>query len=312
MCIIAAIPQGKQISKEVLKRCWHNNPHGGGFMYTNGKQVQTFKEMSSFKRYWKSFVNLRNEFPQSSFVCHFRISTHGKVNEDNCHPFLVNNKLGFVHNGIIRNAPLSSDYSDTYMFNEAILKQLPSNFLGNQSILTLIEEYIGGGSKLSFLTYDNQLHFVNEKAGVWDEGIWFSNRGYQSGGYYDRGGVQVSTPYSTKVNSYSGSNYGGYGTQQKIGFASAAFPPTNPKPIKEVVHELITDKPYNSDEWGWESRILTDKKVERDILGYSKSSYADKYAIKCTYCDNTLNSYVEKNNEVCQKCCDRYEREWAI
>ncbi len=39
MCIIAAIPQGQQITKGTLKRCWENNPHGGGFMYSDGSKV---------------------------------------------------------------------------------------------------------------------------------------------------------------------------------------------------------------------------------------------------------------------------------
>jgi hypothetical protein len=56
MCIIVAIPQGKKISKQVVKRCWENNPHGGGFMYSDGKKVIVEKEMSSFKRYCKALI----------------------------------------------------------------------------------------------------------------------------------------------------------------------------------------------------------------------------------------------------------------
>lgn len=297
MCIIAAIPQGKTISKDVLKRCWHNNPHGGGFMYSNGKSVLTFKEMISFKKYWNNFTNLRLQYPNSHFVCHFRISTHGKINTANCHPFLVNKKLGFCHNGVISNAPNDINFSDTVMFNKTILEKLPSDFLEDEAIKKLIKVYIGSGSKLSFLTYDNKLHFINEEAGVWDNGIWFSNRGYQSSGYYDRGGVQMnvfSDIYDT----------------QNTRFASAAFPPKNDISKKDVTTILSDVIEY--DGFGFEKRLTTDTKIKKDIIGFSNSNNADKYSIKCTYCDNNLNSYVERSNECCHKCNDRYANDWSF
>ncbi|NDB86247.1 MAG: hypothetical protein EB127_26655, partial [Alphaproteobacteria bacterium] len=71
MCIIVAIPQGKQVTKQTLKRCWDNNPHGGGFMYSNGNKVIVNKEMVSFKKYWKAFTQAK-ENHDTAFVCHFR------------------------------------------------------------------------------------------------------------------------------------------------------------------------------------------------------------------------------------------------
>ena len=295
MCIIAAIPQDKQITKATLQRCWNNNPHGGGFMFTDGKAIQIFKEMSSFKRYWKAFINARELHPKSSFVCHFRISTHGKVNETNCHPFLVNKKLGFVHNGIIRNAPLSNDYSDTYMFNEHILQNLPTNFLENQSIVSLIKDYIGSGSKLAFLSHDNKISFVNEKAGTWDEGIWYSNGGYKEAEYFDRGGQRVGTygsvwsggggTNSSKGSSYSYASSKGSYRQGNMGFASAAFPSVNEK-VKNI---------------DWDKK-LKEEKLDTNVGAYAKSDCCDavgykrKYDEKCGGCDKVLKGCTEKQH----------------
>ena len=277
MCIIAAIPAKKQLSKAILKRCWENNPHGGGFMFTNGKQVLKFKEMKSFKKYWKAFLGYRELFPLSTFVCHFRISTHGQINEDNCHPFSVNPKLAFVHNGIIRKSPFSNEFSDTYMFNETILKKLPTNFLDVEPIVSLIEAYIGSGSKLAFLNYDNTLHLINEAAGVWDNGIWYSNNGYNASNYYDMGGVNVSAKAINKLPS----------TQPRFSFASALIP--NIMSAKKEI-EVITPTTY-----------------------YEGDNYVYKtYSQKCTFCDNELKSYFEKNNTFCMKCSDKYEHEWAL
>jgi hypothetical protein len=287
MCIIAVIPQRKQISKSTLQRCWNNNQHGGGFMFTDGNKIITHKEMSSFKRYWKSFVSSREQYPKSTFVCHFRISTHGKVNEDNCHPFHVNKKLGFAHNGIIRNAPTSSDYSDTYMFNETILKHLPNDFLNNEAIVSLIKEYIGSGSKLAFLSHDNTYTIINESMGQWDNGIWFSNGGYKEYDYFDRGGVRVQ---------------GSWG--------SGSYSNTNAKPKSSYVQQNIG---YNSnlpkyDFNDWTSKLKNDKKLDNTIVKKAMSDdcdcfdYTNKYLSKCDFCNKELHTYTEKENKCCQKC----------
>lgn len=305
MCIIAAIPNDKIISKETLQRCWDNNPHGGGFTYTDGKKVHVVKEMFSFKLYWKKFTEKREEFPQSSFVCHFRISTHGKINEANCHPFKVSDKISFCHNGVIRNSPISEDFSDTVMFNVTILKNLPEDFLTNQATRALIREYIGGGSKLSFLTYNNELHFINEEAGTWDEGIWFSNRGYQSFNYYDRGGVQVTTIDNCEVPKKKQSKpvYSTYErvTQKTLGFASAAFPPIYAKKKDSKVQNI-----------NWNERLKNDKKMEVDIIGLSTERIYQSYASHCSFCDKHLPTYYEKTNLCCTNCADKYERDYRL
>ena len=305
MCIIALIPQQKQISKATLKRCWENNQHGGGFMFTDGKRVHTHKEMSSFKRYWNNFIDARNKYPKSVFVCHFRISTHGKINEDNCHPFKVNDKLGFAHNGIIRNAPTSSDYSDTYMFNVSILQHLPSNFLSNKSIIALIKEYIGSGSKLAFLSHDNKYTIVNESAGQWDEnGVWFSNGGYKEVKYYDRGGTRVGTyGQSWGTSAYNTSYH-----QSQIGYANVVTHNLNAKPKPKPI-----EVPSKND-WDFVDRIQNDKKIDSEVVNVAKSVIADRYAYdtKCMFCEQTLSTYIEKQNEVCYACEDAYERSWHL
>jgi len=305
MCIIASIKSNQQISKETLKRCWDNNPHGGGFMFTTGSKVETFKEMTSFKRYYRAFCEKRTAYPHSNFVCHFRISTHGKINETNCHPFNVNNKLGFVHNGIIRNSTVSPDYSDTYMFNEEILKQLPDNFTSNQAILDLLKEYIGSGSKLCFLASDNSITYVNHEAGQTDEnGVWFSNGGYKETKYYDAGGTRVGTYGQSWGGGWADKTYYGSNTkkdshkssykQSSMGFASSVIP--------------------NVSKDSFESRIKTDTKIDREVVVVAHGRSTDKYSYEdtCGFCDTSLTSYTEKTNGYCFKCEDKYTQEWSL
>ncbi len=285
MCIIAAIPAGQNVTKETLKKCWENNPHGGGFMYNDGRKVITFKEMFSFKRYWKAFTEAKQNNANSSFVCHFRISTHGKINETNCHPFLVTKNLGFAHNGIIYSAPISNDYSDTYMFNESVLKNLPHGFLNNPAIVNLIKGYIGTGNKLAFLNEQGHITIVNEKQGVWDSGVWYSNHGYKQTSYFDCGGTTKSstgTVYSGSVYDNAGKkNYsGGYPSKSyELGSASELPFPQYKK------YEYDSSKPVC--DWCGENLVTSSERINgccnhcfQDILESDRLASLERRATK--------------------------------
>jgi glutamine amidotransferase len=278
MCIIVAIPQGKAVSKSTLKRCWDNNPHGGGFMYTNGNKVVVHKEMASFKKYWKAYSSAK-ETTNSPMVCHFRISTHGKINETNCHPFLVSKNLGFVHNGIIYNAPKSENFSDTYMFNEAILKHLPTNFLNNTAHVSLIANYIGTGSKLAFLNLKGEITIINEKAGVWDDGVWYSNSGYKAYNYFDYGGTKVGSVTTFQPK------------QSNIPF------PTTPQKKEDKI-ESRGDDCKNHD--------CIDSDVSAKPFVYDELDWYGnpKKHMGCDYCGTSLATSGERINGCCTNCFD--------
>lgn len=271
MCIIVAIPQGKQVDKSILKRCWQNNPHGAGYMYSTGSKVEVFKELTSFKNLWRNFCDAKQKHIKSSFVVHFRISTHGKINEANCHPFLVNKNLGFAHNGIIGAAPVNPNFSDTYMFNETILKSLPNNFINNVAQVSLITQYIGSGSKLAFLNTKGEIILINEKAGVWDNGVWYSNSGYKAYDYYDYGGTRVA--------------YGGYAPIAKP-YAPTLFENKKVETKKEA-------KQRNGDVYD-----CCDI-PELDWYGNPK-----KKQVVCDYCGEALISSWERLNDCCKTCLD--------
>lgn len=201
MCIAILNTKQTTLKKQILKNCWENNGDGAGMLFINDKQqLETFKEMKNFDTFYNKYIEVRNKYGKRNIVLHFRISTHGKINKTNCHPFLVDDNVGFVHNGMIYNAPMSHDYSDTYMFNESVLKKLKPGFEYDEVILDLLADYIGNGSKLIFLNNNNDFSIVNEQAGHWNMGCWFSNSSYkQVNDWYDFGGIkkQKSTPKST-------------------------------------------------------------------------------------------------------------------
>lgn len=190
MCIAILNPNNVTLKKKVLKTCWENNTDGAGMLYLADGKLTTHKEMSNFDSFYDHYSNVRNKYKTSQIVIHFRISTHGKVNLTNCHPFITNDDWGFVHNGIISAAPKHADFSDTYMFNREILQKLPTDWIHNDALYDLVQEYIGS-SKLLFLNTNNEAFIVNEDWGVWDLGCWFSNTTYKASRYYDYGGTKV-------------------------------------------------------------------------------------------------------------------------
>ena len=178
MCIAIYKPEGTTISKATLERCFNANPDGAGFMYVEDKQLHMQKGFFKFTDFYKEYKQHANK----QAVIHFRIKTHGPINKDNCHPFLVNNGIGFVHNGVISGFG-EGDMSDTRHFNEEIIKPLVSKW-GNLSLFqpaikSLIEARIGY-SKLIFLDRHGNHDIFNENKGIWENDVWYSNSSYQA------------------------------------------------------------------------------------------------------------------------------------
>ena len=167
----------KKISKSTLRRCYDANPDGAGFMYAEDKQLVVNKGYFTFKEFYKEY----KPHGDKQVLIHFRIKTHGPIDKDNCHPFLVNSGLGFIHNGII-NGYGSNLKSDTIEFNETILQKIVAkhgnNSLFDDPMVELIENVIGY-SKLVFLDRHGNYTIMNEKKGNWNDGVWYSNMSWK-------------------------------------------------------------------------------------------------------------------------------------
>jgi predicted glutamine amidotransferase len=202
MCIIILNTNDK-IEKDRLKTCWNENPDGAGMMYTQNNELKIFKELKDFQILWNKYSEIRDKQPLSNIVLHFRIKTHGKVNTKNVHPFRVNKDLAFCHNGILScvDVPTKSKVSDTIILNETILKLLPEEFIVNDAIRTLLEEFIGH-NKLVFLDSFNNYHIINESLGHWENKNWYSNYSYIETKSYGWKDYYSSREDGTGYNSY--------------------------------------------------------------------------------------------------------------
>lgn len=177
MCIAIYKPKNKVISEETLAQCFKVNDDGAGFLVTKDKKAVMKKGYFTFDEFYGAWKKYENE----QALIHFRIKTHGDLTEDNCHPFMINSGLGFIHNGVIAGFG-EGKLSDTNHFNKEILQPLVAKY-GNQilfepGIKSLIESKIGY-SKLAFLDRHGNYNLFNEDKGVWDNGVWYSNNSYK-------------------------------------------------------------------------------------------------------------------------------------
>jgi hypothetical protein len=83
--------------------------------------------------------------------------------------------------------PKCDQHSDTWYFNEEILKQLPEGWMYNTAIHKLIEPFISW-SKIAVLNITNEVLILNESSGVWDQedGNWYSNTTYKAPPFWSK------------------------------------------------------------------------------------------------------------------------------
>lgn len=190
MCIAIVKTKNGTISDEYLKNCWNRNKDGAGFAYPKHGEVVIEKGFFNYDQFLKRFREVEKKI-KNNMLIHFRISTAGLIDKNNCHPHRINNKLAMIHNGILDiDVPAGSKVSDTVLYCQKYLKQLPKNFYMNSVIMEYMEECIGGGNKFCFLDSDGKYAIVNEKAGHWKDGVWYSNTSYE--------GYKYTTKYTNE------------------------------------------------------------------------------------------------------------------
>lgn len=176
MCIAIWKPENITLFEETLKNCWDANSDGAGFMYPENGKVVIVKGLMTFK----DFMDAYEPHKAKACVLHFRISTHGKTNAANTHPFAVSDTLGLVHNGIINNikCDIDKDMSDTWHFVEKVSK--PFQHMWQHPAYKALTELFIGYSKLIMLDGDGNVEIFNEQSGNWNSGCWFSNRTWET------------------------------------------------------------------------------------------------------------------------------------
>lgn len=173
MCIAILKPQGKTISKETLQICFDNNPDGCGFAYPIENDV-VIKKFMKFEDFYPEY----EKYQHLTTLIHFRIATHGAVEIDNCHPFVLNSRMALIHNGIITGYGDKKTKSDTRDFIDRVIGNISWKMWKNPSFCELVGNAIGY-SKLAILDKTGAYVIINEHKGEWTDGIWYSNTSYK-------------------------------------------------------------------------------------------------------------------------------------
>lgn len=232
-CVIVYKPWKKSVPKDVLAECFRSNKDGAGFSHARDGKMQVHKGFFTFEKFWEAF----EPFMKDEVVIHFRIKTHGAVDEANCHPFLyVGTKTPRYQYAISHNGTLAWDStakkSDTHCFVEEYLGPLLDkypDFLDDENNIDMLTAYINAGSKVNKLAiqrYDLeenviQTFLINEKAFNKAHNCHFSNYSYV---------VTVASQYG----------YGSYGGEW--GYGRHYVPRTQTPPAN---NDKFFDKPDN-------------------------------------------------------------------
>ncbi len=210
MCVIVHKERGKDIpSDEILEKCFRKNPDGSGILlHRSGTKTleihKGYMKLDDFKTALKE-LNVNKD---DDLVLHFRITTSGGTNSENCHPFPISNKIedlkairinttrGFVHNGVLGKGDENLKISDTQVFvRDIISRQEISDHLDNEEIQKIITNMSNTGQRFFIADAEKDIF---QRFGTWyeDDGIWYSNLSWKT--YYN---------YSSYYNSSKWVNY---------------------------------------------------------------------------------------------------------
>ncbi len=194
MCIIVVKPQGIPLpNMETLKTCFDKNPHGAGIAVLKSGEVETHvvKGFFDFEVFFNEAIPLIDT--QDIALLHFRIASHGAIDEGNCHPFVITKDIDVLrttdiytsrtvvaHNGIIGMHEEENEHlSDTQIFIKNVLadESIYDTIFTSEDTQDIIKQYIGS-DRLAFLNPQEGILLIGRF--IKDNGLYYSNEGYIS------------------------------------------------------------------------------------------------------------------------------------
>lgn len=205
MCIAIVAPADAEIiPARHFNNSWENNADGIGLVYVENGEFRVVKTLDRCDLVYDEYLYARSI--GSTSLIHFRKATHGKVSEQNCHPFPNGTDEFYVHNGVLSIHALPEHEVDSRLFADRILKHLPKDWRELPDIVRMVESYLSG-SKVAILSRLGEVTILNEKNGYWDAGSWYSNKSY-SYSYRDKKAYAVQSYYHSDYGYGYGSHYG--------------------------------------------------------------------------------------------------------
>lgn len=252
MCVIIArepqvlIPHDKLYSASIV------NPDGFGFSIIDRGKIETIHMCETSGNKAADIIKAFDDAKDHQCYMHLRYNTAGKTNVENCHPFQSfkgdGYEVQFMHNGTLSSFKKSaSDFSDTYHFNEEIIKPTFKAFyeLYGEGVLLdptfkrILSEFKGGSSV--FTLYDSNGKELILGEGKKFEGWWASND------YSFNRNHREPTTYNSGSQGYR-SKYYQHGYYSAYDDDTGDYCPADPLPTTTSSAASAPPKPTVSDE----------------------------------------------------------------
>lgn len=180
MCLAIVKPANRIIPKANLAAGWCSNPDGAGFAWNENGKVNHVKGLMTLKEFMAQYEEAAAVHTNSNFLIHFRIRSMGDRSASNTHPHMMSTGAALIHNGTLdgTGAQYDKGKSDTALFVEKFGEQLTYDKVHKYKVD--FEGALGNGyNKLALLYPDGKYLILNEKSGVWDNDIWYSNHSFK-------------------------------------------------------------------------------------------------------------------------------------
>jgi hypothetical protein len=166
---------------EYLQNGFEHNPQGSGFMYAQDGKLIIKKGFFTFEEFLAEYSQVPPECPAA---IHFRLATHGLIDEGNCHPFSVSEDVGLIHNGVIPGFGMEH-LSDTRHYAEIYLHELfkcfkkgSINFSPDSTFAQILRWTIfktSSENRIILLKNNGDFLICGENRGKWIDDVWYSN-----------------------------------------------------------------------------------------------------------------------------------------
>lgn len=196
MCIIIYQPRAAQpIPESRLRESFTANPDGWGLMWNNGRKFFYDKGVQDFPSFLAAYWGAQ-QFGNEVAV-HFRTASSVRIDVAACHPHLVEPGFGFMMNGNFFEFQkyfgkgYADDQTDAERFNQVVLRKLLRRD-GSEKAFDLLEKYVVGNQVKVLLMDAESSLIINDQAGEWKDGHWYSNKGLSG---YTGYGYSGAYPY---------------------------------------------------------------------------------------------------------------------
>ncbi|WP_328469104.1 hypothetical protein OHA21_00900 [Actinoplanes sp. NBC_00393] len=183
MCLLTFLPPGVQPDPNALYNGTLLNDDGHGFAIVAGDRLLVRHSMHG-EQLIDEFAATRRTFADGPALFHSRWGTAGAVDLDNCHPLRLggDTRTVLAHNGVLPIDVAGTDpRSDTRIAADELIPAMGPLRLRRTRLR--LKRWMGAQNKIAILTVDRRYrrnaYLLNEQAGTWDGGIWYSNHGYQ-------------------------------------------------------------------------------------------------------------------------------------